>query len=114
MLFDKHYNVLDAAWDQIDADYEQTSTPPTKDPFDHLIQQMVVREEGYAYIFVSNENPTKVDIHFDEFTVTHKKTNVIQYNEYYPFGLQTERSWTRDNNKNAYLYNAATELNNTS
>ena len=47
---------------------------------------------------------------------------VIQYNacpsvakrrrEYYPFGLQTSASWTRENTKgNNYLYNAANELN---
>jgi RHS repeat-associated protein len=36
---------------------------------------------------------------------------VIQYNEYYPFGLQANSSWTRDNNKNNYLYNEGSELN---
>ncbi|MBX2966552.1 MAG: hypothetical protein KF845_10430 [Cyclobacteriaceae bacterium] len=46
--------------------------------------------------------------------VTHTKSNVIQYNEYYPFGLQTNTSWTRENvYGNAYLYNGPGELNNT-
>jgi RHS repeat-associated protein len=74
------------------------------------IEKTVV-EEGYAYIFVSNENPTQVDIHFDDLKVVHKKTNVIQYNEYYPFGLSTSASWTRENNSNNYLYNAGSEMN---
>ncbi len=44
--------------------------------------------------------------------VTHTKTNVIQYNEYYAFGLQTNASWTRvDEQPNQYLYNSGSELN---
>jgi RHS repeat-associated protein len=114
MLFDKNHNFLDAAWDQIDEDYEQTSTPPAKDPFDVLFKQVVIREEGYVYIFVSNENPTKVDIHFDDLKITHVKSNVIQYNEFYPYGLSASTSWTRENTTdNKYLYNAANELNKT-
>src|SRR5204862_4852748 len=37
------------------------------------------------------------------------------YNEYYPFGLQTANSWTRESaTPNNYLYNAGNELNQTS
>jgi RHS repeat-associated protein len=54
--------------------------------------------------------------------VTHTKSNAIQYNaclpkllrrqEYYPFGLQTASSWTRENaTGNNFLYNEGTELN---
>ena len=54
--------------------------------------------------------------------VEYSPTNVIQYNacppklqrrrEYYPFGLQTERSWTREEStENNYLYNQGNELN---
>jgi RHS repeat-associated protein len=47
--------------------------------------------------------------------MTHTKGNVIQYNEYYPFGLQTANSWTRENNTgNNFLGNGGTELNATS
>jgi RHS repeat-associated protein len=46
--------------------------------------------------------------------VTITPTNVIQSNEYYPFGLQTASSWTRDNTTNNFLYDAGNELNATS
>ena len=50
----------------------------------------------------------------DDFKVTHTKSNVIQANEYYPYGLQTANSWTRENNTgNNFLYNGGTELNQT-
>jgi RHS repeat-associated protein len=46
--------------------------------------------------------------------MTHTPTNILQYNEYYPFGLQTANSWTRENAaENNYLYNAGSELNKT-
>src|SRR5688572_31953718 len=71
----------------------------------------VITEPGYVYIYLSNENGTPIEVYFDDFKVTHTKTNVIQYNEYYPFGLQASTSWTRENNKNDFLYNAGSELN---
>lgn len=64
-------------------------------------------------MYVSNESPTLVDVYFDDVVMTHTKSNVIQYNEYYPFGLQTANSWTRDNSTNNFLYNAGSELNKT-
>ena len=48
------------------------------------------------------------------FKVTILKTNVIQYNEYYPYGLLTEKSWTRENSSNSFLYNGGAELNESS
>jgi RHS repeat-associated protein len=42
-------------------------------------------------------------------------TRVGRHNEYYPFGLQTAKSWTRDNSTaNNFLANGGTELNPTS
>ncbi len=34
-------------------------------PHDYLMREVTVTEAGYAYIFVSNENPEQVDVHFD-------------------------------------------------
>jgi RHS repeat-associated protein len=50
-------------------------------------------------------------VQFDDFKVTYTKSNVLQYNEYYPFGLQTSNSWTREDASNRYLYNGGNELN---
>src|SRR5690606_6755036 len=110
LLFDKDHKFLDAAWDQIDASASEP-VPPTYNPFDLLTREVTIREEGYAYVYISNESPTLVDIYFDDVVMTHTKTSVVQYSEYYPFGLQTSRSWTRDGSKNDFLYNDASELN---
>jgi len=53
--------------------------------------------------------------YFDDINYKHTKTNVVQYNEYYPFGLQTAESWTRpDDTRNPYLFNAGSEWNESS
>jgi len=112
LLFDKDYNFLDAAWEQIDGG-EQIGVTPTA--HDLMSKEITVKEAGFAYVFVSNENPTLVEFYVDDVVITHTPTNVTQYNEYYPFGLQTSSSWTREQTKdNNYLYNAANELNKTS
>jgi RHS repeat-associated protein len=63
---------------------------------------------------VSNENAPLVDVYFDDVKITHTPSNLIQSNEYYPFGLQTANSWTRENvTGNNFLANGGTELNTT-
>jgi len=72
------------------------------------------RKPGYLYIYLINENPTTAEVYFDDLSIKHVKSPVIQYNDYYAYGLQTGNSWTRDNTKNNFLYNEGTELNPTS
>jgi len=46
--------------------------------------------------------------------VKHTPSNIVQANEYYPFGMQTASSWTRENaTDNKFLANGGTELNKT-
>jgi len=63
---------------------------------------------------VSNEQATQTDVYFDDVKMTYTPTSVVQSNEYYPYGLQTGNSWTRDNTTNNFLYNEGSEMNNTS
>ncbi|MCC5758114.1 RHS repeat-associated core domain-containing protein, partial [Klebsiella pneumoniae] len=73
-----------------------------------------IKEEGYIFVYLSYEDESNTWVYFDDLKVTHTKTNVIQYNEYYPFGLQTAGSWTREGTSNNFLYNSGSELNTTS
>ena len=68
-------------------------------------QQVVVKDAGYMYIYISNENDTPVDVYFDDFKVEQIKTPVVQSQEYYPFGL-TYNSYVREGSTlNRYQYN---------
>jgi RHS repeat-associated protein len=101
LLFDKNHNFLDFSAQQ----YNGTST---------MAANYTVKEDGFAYLYVSNENVSQVNAYFDNVTISNTPSRIIQSNEYYPFGLQTANSWTRDNNvANNFLYNGPTETNTT-
>jgi RHS repeat-associated protein len=68
-------------------------------------QPLLIKQPGYVYIYISNENETPVEVYFDDFKVEHVKSPVIQSHDYYPFGL-TFNSYIRENNvPNQYQYN---------
>ena len=112
LLFDKDYNFVDAAYKQIGNGDIQTGT--VKAPHGLLFTDKIVTQAGYAFVFISNENPTQVDVYFDDLKITHSKSPVIQMDDYYPFGL-TFNSYQRENSVDQrYLYNGKelqTELN---
>ncbi len=111
LLFDKNYNFLDAAWDQLDDTFSQDASGINL-PFDLLSIEYTAREEGFAYVYISNESGTLMDLYFDDVTATYTPSNVIQYNEYYAHGSPTANSWTRENTTgNNFLANSGTELN---
>ncbi len=104
ILFDKNYKVLDMGWVPAPANTftKQKLSFPTKN----------IKEEGYMFVYLSYDNDSNNWVYFDGLKATHTRTNVIQYNEYYPFGLQTANSWTReDATENRYRYNGGAELN---
>jgi RHS repeat-associated protein len=108
ILFDQAYKVVDMGWSRVPASALNTKQQIT-------IPQLTVKEAGYVFVYLSYEDLSNNFAYFDDFQIVHTKTNVIQYNEYYPFGLQTANSWTRENTTgNNFLSNGGTELNTTS
>ena len=104
ILFDQQFNTLDMGWQPVTGSSYFNKAKLEFDP-------VIIREAGYIFVYLSYENESDNYVYFDDMKVTHTKNNVIQYNEYYPFGLQTGNSWTRENSSNNFLYNAANELN---
>ncbi|HEY8936976.1 MAG TPA: DUF6443 domain-containing protein [Cyclobacteriaceae bacterium] len=111
ILFDKDYNVVDAGYQLAPAN---TFTKQKLSFSYQNISSLNIKEPGFIYAYLSYEDQSNNWVYFDDFKIITTKTNVIQYNEYYPFGLQVNTSWTRDNTTgNNYLYNEANELNTT-
>ncbi|MFO0507730.1 MAG: RHS repeat-associated core domain-containing protein, partial [bacterium] len=107
ILFDQQYKVVDMGW---------TAVPSTASFAKQKISipQITVKEAGYMFVYLSYETASNNWVYFDDFKVTQTKTNVLQYNEYYPFNLNTSNSWTRENaTANNFLANGGTELNTT-
>jgi hypothetical protein len=64
-----------------------------------------ITEPGFVYIYLSNENENRVEVFFDDFTVEHTKSPVVQQDDYYPFGL-TFNSYQREKSSiNQYQFN---------
>ncbi|MFY8041930.1 MAG: hypothetical protein ACOVOD_03300, partial [Rhodoferax sp.] len=114
LVLDKNNRVLDIAYKQVTTAAAQNGATPVV-PHEYLMREYTAKEECFVYVYLSNEHPTLVDAYFDDVTVTYTPSNVVQYNEYYPFQSTTQNSWTRVNAvKNNFLGNGGTELNTTS
>ncbi len=87
--------------------YTQISTAAEEDgtDIDHEfipIWPVTITEPGYVYVYLSNENETPVEVFFDDFQVTHFPSDIVQKDDYYPFGLTFNSYYSGEKNK--YLY----------
>ncbi len=103
ILFDEDFVPVDFGFDQVTANAEQVGVSPNV-PHDYLGLHVKVRQKGYLYVYLSNENPVLANVYFDDFKIT-RYTAVEQSDDYYPFGLNFN-SYSRENTTtNQYLYN---------
>jgi RHS repeat-associated protein len=113
ILFDKNFVAYDMGFNQINIDALEDGTDKTHDV---LSLEAAVTRPGYIYIYLSNENSKQIEVYFDDLTIKHKHTAVIQTDDYYPFGLAIAGLSGRTENKveNRFLYNGKelqTDLN---
>lgn len=92
LLFDRNFNFIDLGYARVSEAAREDSTDV---PHERLYLEVVVKEAGYIYIVLSNENETPVDVFFDDFRVEHIESPVVQVNGYYPYGLATY-TWVRE------------------
>jgi RHS repeat-associated protein len=103
ILFDKDFKVLDMGW---------RAAPDAAFTKERLFfPTMDIKQAGFLFVYLSYDNASNNFVYFDDLRINHQQSNVVQYNEYYAFGLSAPTSWTRENSKNDFLYNAASELN---
>jgi RHS repeat-associated protein len=71
---------------------------------EQLAAEIPVTEQGYVYTYLSNEQQGS-EVYFDDFSISHVHSAIIQIEDYYPFGLSFN-SYQRENSvENKYLYN---------
>ncbi|MCP4459902.1 MAG: RHS repeat-associated core domain-containing protein, partial [Cytophagales bacterium] len=51
-----------------------------------VMDEIIADKGGYIMVYLSNENSEAVNMHFDDLEIYHGKTNVVQADDYYPFG----------------------------
>lgn len=105
VLFDKDYNPIQGKSFPITKVAGQINPVSLDDGNGH--SYITAQELGYIFIYLSYENintNTGTEVYFDDFTITVQESNVIQVNNYYPFGMQSY-TWLREGETdNAYLY----------
>jgi len=100
ILFDQNYVPYKFGFDQIDIEALEDGTD-----IDHDLMQLEVTatKNGYAYIYLSNENDKLVDVFFDDFKIEHEYSGIIQQDDFYAFGLAHNQNPQRQLS-NKYLY----------
>lgn len=82
IFFDADMNYVSAGFKQISSNAEGIGVHETL-----TLEDIIADRKGYILAYLSNENQAPVAVHFDDFEVYHGKTNIVQSDDYYPFGL---------------------------
>jgi RHS repeat-associated protein len=114
LVFDRDYNHIKAK-----SGYIKLSDKPAEDgtgvPFEQLTARIIIDQPGYVYAYLSNDNVSLggniVEVYFDDFKVTHRKSQIVQTNDYYALGVSFN-SYQRENSLvNNYRYNGKELIN---
>jgi RHS repeat-associated protein len=103
LIFDRNFVYVDGGYTRMST----TAREYGQDCAHELLSSptITIKQPGYVYVYLSNEETSPVEVYFDDFRVTHAKSPVIQQDDYYPFGL-TFNSYQRENSTpNLYQYN---------
>jgi len=97
IFFDKDLKVIDLGFDRID---EASGFDPLQEAsvdFSGMELQKVIDRVGYIYIYVSNESEGS-RAWLDDLKITYTQSPVVQFEDYYPFGLSmAETAFERGN-----------------
>ena len=90
VVFDKDFNYIDEQSGKVAITDKGKYVPGSSDygVFEqvNLPQEITIQQAGYVLIYLSNETPGS-EVYFDDLTIQHTTTPVIQKDDYYPFGL---------------------------
>ncbi|HND44397.1 MAG TPA: RHS repeat-associated core domain-containing protein, partial [Cyclobacteriaceae bacterium] len=105
LVFDRDYNFILAQ-----SGYDRLSTAPKEagqDVAHELLEspQITIKQPGYVYIFLSNEESAPLEAYFDDFSIDYTKSPVVQQDDYYAFGLNFNSHQRENATGNQYLYN---------
>lgn len=77
ILFDENFIPVDLGFDQV--------TTAGASAHDLLSLHVKVKQKGYLYVYLSNEQTVQTNVYWDDFKIV-KHSGVVQVEDYYPFG----------------------------
>ncbi|MBK6267396.1 hypothetical protein JKA74_20305 [Marivirga sp. S37H4] len=102
-----NYIMLDANFNYVNSGFDRLSASAA-DPGDGSgthqklsFEEILIDQDGYLLVFLSNESQQTVEVFWDDFRVDHHYNAVLQADDYYPFGLtfnSYQRSYSKANN----------------
>jgi len=92
LIFDRNYNFVDVAYQQL-----------TSSGF--MSASYTVKQPGYAYMYISNEQAYQTDVYFDDVTMTFTASPVVQQQDFYAFGLSFNSYSRQSSVPQNYQYN---------
>jgi RHS repeat-associated protein len=96
ITFDNNFNFIAEASGVMRVETENSAA--------HLaIQDLVIPVNGYTYIYVSNQSSSNV--YFDDLRIQHTPSNVLELNDYYPYGMLYDNHSATTSNKYKYQTN---------
>ncbi len=106
IVFDKNYGYKTGGFKRLSATPKENGSDVAHEKLAFEgVDKVIIKEAGYVYIYLSNENDTPVEVFFDDFKVKHSKGPIVSSQDYYPFGL-TYNSYQRENSiQQPYQYN---------
>jgi RHS repeat-associated protein len=111
LLFDRDYNFLDGGFVAVTEDAREYGQDGAHE---ELNKELAITQAGYVYLYLSNDNAAlggnAVEVFFDDFTVEHVKSPVVQQDDYYPFGLAFNSYSGENTTPNKYKYNGMEEV----
>ncbi|HEY3385868.1 MAG TPA: RHS repeat-associated core domain-containing protein, partial [Saprospiraceae bacterium] len=87
ILFDINYTPLEAK------SFPISPTAGSRLPV--TMDQVSVKQPGYMFVYLSFDNNSPYQVHFDDFKIRHTESPVIQITDYYPYGM-TAMNWVRE------------------
>ncbi|MCC5920341.1 MAG: glycoside hydrolase family 92 protein, partial [Cyclobacteriaceae bacterium] len=109
ILLDQNFNYVTSGFDRLTKDAE-VSGDGTGSHQRLSLDELIIPEDGYLLVFLSNESKNPVEVYFDDFSIEHHYNAIIQADDYYPFGLTFNEYKNVYSTENTYLYQGKERL----